>query len=305
MIVIIFALLSAALLAGVLYLYAAKRNMYAAIDTLLDSVLHNEKTVQPDLKEGEIYALSQKISRIQEKLILETGRAETEKEQIKKLISNMSHQLKTPLANIMLYAEILLEKENLTAGEREKFLNQMKLQTEKIDWILNSLFKMVKLEQDAMEFAVGGYSIKKTLASALSTVYEKALKKKIRFVMQEFHDVKLVHNPEWTAEVFANLFENAIKYSPCGSEVKINFQTYEMYSVIQIEDSGIGIPAHEQQKIFQRFYRAENVKSFQGSGIGLYLSKLIVEKENGYITVMSVPGSGSCFGVLLQNFKSN
>ncbi len=296
-------LLSLGLCAAVIGLYASQCAMYRSLDGLLDMVLRDEPDPEPVWKEGKVYALSSKIARIREKLVLEAARSGKEKEQVKQLVSNLSHQLKTPLANVMLYEEILLEKENMPQDERLKLLSQMKLQTEKIDWILNSMFQMVKLEQDAMEFTAGEYPIKKTLASALSTVYEKALKHEIRFVMQDFKDRTLFHNPEWTAEVFVNLFENAIKYSPAGSQVEIGVQTYELYSVVQVSDHGIGISNKEQQKIFQRFYRGENARNEQGSGIGLYLSKLIVEKENGYLNVKSVPGKGSCFQVFLLNKK--
>ncbi len=82
--------------------------------------------------------------------------------------------------------------------------------------------------------------------------------------------------------------------------VEILFQSYDMYAVIQVKDQGIGIPKWEQQDIFKRFYRGENAGAYQGSGIGLYLSKLIIEKENGYITVDAKPGGGSRFSVFLQ-----
>lgn len=300
-VVILLILLSTALSVGLIWVSCSKKKMYRMLDELLDSVLKDEAMKEPAWKEGEAYALSYKMIRIREKLILEADRSADEKEQMKQLISNLSHQLKTPLANVMLYEEILLGNKNIQESEREKFLNQMKAQTEKIDWILNSLFQMVKLEQGVIEFAAGAYPIKRTLALALSTVYEKSLKKKIQFVMQDFKDRTLFHHPEWTAEVFVNLFENAIKYSPPDSRVEICVETYEMYSVIRVRDWGIGIPRHEQQKVFQRFYRGENAKDAQGSGIGLYLSKLIIEKEKGYLMVESEPGEGSCFQVFLQN----
>lgn len=299
----VFGLAAAALLAAAVYAVCMRRRMYKKIDEMLDALLHNDKTCIPQLQEGEISLLAHKAGRLQDKMEAEISRAELEKEQIKQLISNMSHQLKTPLSNIMLYEDILLEKTGLTAQEREKFLRQMKIQTEKIEWILNSLFKMVQLEQDTIEFDIGSHSIKQTLAAAMSTVYEKALKKGIAFQMQDFSDARLLHNPEWTAEVFVNLFENALKYSPDGSSVQILFQSYEMYAVIQVKDQGIGIPLREQQEIFKRFYRGENAGDYQGSGIGLYLSKLIIEKEHGFITVDSQVGKGSCFSVFLQKIQ--
>lgn len=292
--------LAAVFLAAAVYENYKRRKMYKKIDAMLDAILHNDKAYVPDLQEGWISLLAHKVGKLQDKMSIEISRAEREKEQIKQLISNMSHQLKTPLSNVMLYEDILLDKAGLTTQEQKKFLSQMKIHTEKIEWILNSLFKMVQLEQDTIDFVVGSHSIKKTIASAMSTVYEKALKKDIVFRMQDFSDVSLRHNPEWTAEVFVNLFENALKYSPDGSSVEILFQSYEMYAVIQVKDQGIGIPKWEQQDIFKRFYRGENAGAYQGSGIGLYLSKLIIEKENGYITVDAKPGGGSCFSVFLQ-----
>lgn len=280
---------------------ARKSKLYDTVSRLLDDILRGRKVALPQLKEGEIYVLSAKAARVQENLMLEVEKAEAEKKQVKMLVSNMSHQLKTPLANIMLYEDLLIGEKYHTQEEKEKFLSQMRVQTEKIDWILNSLFKMVKLEQNTMEFTTGAYPIKTTIINSMSDVYEKALKKNISMVMKEFDDVCLLHNPQWTQEAFANILENAVKYSPKGSRVVIDCQTYDMYSVVQIKDEGIGIPKTEQQKIFFRFYRGVNAAAQEGSGIGLYLSRLIVEKEDGYITVESMPGEGSCFRIFLQN----
>lgn len=282
----------------------AKRKLYEAAGRILDDILRGRKVTLPELKEGEINVLFAKAARVQENLMLEVERAEEEKKQVKMLVSNMSHQLKTPLANIMLYEDLLIGQKYHTDEEKEKFLSQMRMQTEKIDWILNSLFKMVKLEQDTIEFTTGAFSIKNTLVAALSDVYEKALKRDILLIMKEFDDIALIHNPQWTQEAFANILENAVKYSPKGSSIVIDCQTYDMYSVVQIKDEGIGIPKADQQKIFFRFYRGVNATKQEGSGIGLYLSRLIIEKEDGYITVESKPGEGSSFRVFLQNVTS-
>lgn len=283
------------------FMYLSQKSAYRRLDRLLDAVLRGEPYLDVGWKEGGPYALAYKIIRLNEKLALEAENSRQEKEQIKQLVSNLSHQLKTPLANVMLYEDILLEKKGLPALETERFLKQMRLQTEKIDWILNSLFKMAKLEQGAIGFDIGAYPIKTTVASALSAVYEQSLKKGVRFSVQGFQEHRLIHNPEWTAEALVNLFENAIKYSPCNSTIKVTFHGYEMYSAIKVRDYGIGVPQQEEQKIFQRFYRGSNAANIQGSGIGLYLSKLIIEKENGYITLDPVAGKGCCFQVLLLN----
>ena len=212
----------------------------------------------------------------------------------------MSHQLKTPLANIMMYEEIL-EDGSLPREEQEKFLGKMKKQSVKVEWILNSLFKMVKLEQNVIVFEAEGALIRRTLLDAVNLVYEKAQRKGIEIETEYFPDCLLYHNPKWTTEVFANILENAVKYTPESGRITIGMRRYEMYSEIWFQDTGMGITKEELTKIFQRFYRSKDAENMDGSGIGLYLSKLILEKEKGYMNVASEHGKGSCFSVFLQN----
>lgn len=278
------------------------RKMYRAIDRMLDQVLNREAITVSDIQEGEISALAAKVIRIQEKMEADIHQAQEEKEQIKSLISNMSHQLKTPLANVCMYRELL---EGQTNPDRQRnFHLKMKKQLEKIDWILASLFKMVRLEQGAISFEIGPSSLQQTLLSALSTVYEKAEKKDITIVTEPFEDFNVCHNSKWTAEAFVNILENALKYTGCGGQIQISVNRMELYTQIQFRDNGIGIRPEELTDIFKRFYRSRNVENQEGSGIGLYLSRLILEKEKGYITVKSEYGFGTCFAVFLQNCQN-
>ncbi len=276
------------------------RRLYQEADRMMDRILDDKVIEQTDLKEGEISALAGKARRIQEKLQVEVGGAQREKEQVKSLISNMSHQLKTPLANIMMYEEIL-EDESLTRAEQEKFLGKMKRQSEKVEWILTSLFKMVKLEQDVIVFEAEGALIRRTLLDAVNLIYDKAQRRQIEIETEYFPDCRLYHNPKWTTEVFANILENAVKYTPQSGRITIGMRRYEMYTEIWFRDTGMGIAKEELTEIFKRFYRSRTAENMDGSGIGLYLSKLILEKEKGYMNVASEPGKGSCFSVFLQN----
>ena len=150
----------------IVYGLLRNRKMYQTIDRMLDDVLNREVITVSDIKEGEISSLASKVIRLQEKMENELLQAEWEKEQVKGLISNMSHQLKTPLANVMMYRE-LLEGEGSADGQKKVFLSKMMLQLEKIDWILCSLFKMVRLEQGAIIFESAQSSLRKTLLSAV------------------------------------------------------------------------------------------------------------------------------------------
>lgn len=279
------------------------RKTYRSIDRLLDCVLNQEKITLSDVQEGDLSALVNKINRIQKVLWKQVELAETEKEQVKSLVSNMSHQLKTPLANLSIYTEIL-NSEDLDKQKKEEMAEKIKKQIDKLDWIIGSLAKMVKLEQDVISFDAEGISIKKTLLDAIDTVYEKLEKKGILLVSEPYEDILLFHNRKWTVEVFVNLLENAVKYTKRGGTIRIRVCPYEIYTEIQIIDNGCGIREDEITEIFKRFYRSREVEHIDGSGIGLYLSNLILEKEKGYMVVKSVYGEGSCFSVFLQNCKN-
>lgn len=279
------------------------RKTYRSVDKLLDCVLSRERIEISDVKEGELSALANKINRIQEVLEKQIERAEEEKEQVKSLVSNMSHQLKTPLANLSVYTEILSGRE-LEEKTKEEAAEKIGRQIDKLDWIIGSLAKMVKLEQNMIAFDAEGISIRKTILDAVDTVYEKLEKKGITLVSEPYEDTLLYHNRRWTAEVFVNLLENAVKYTAQGGTIRIRVCPYEIYTEIQFADNGCGIREEEITDIFKRFYRSREVEHIEGSGIGLYLSNLILEKEKGYMTVRSVYGKGSCFSVFLQNCKN-
>lgn len=279
-----------------------RRKMYRWIDSMLEQIQNREKITVSDIQEGELSALAGRMIRIQEKLDYEIHQAREEKEQVKSLISNMSHQLKTPLSSVIMYRD-LLEEEN-SREQKKQFLLKMKLQLDKIDWILQSLFKMVKLEQGSIQFEANPASLKNTLLIALNTVYDKAEKKGIQIITKPFEDCMLLHNSKWTGEVFSNILENAVKYSENNSRIEIQVVSLELFTEIRITDYGIGIKKEELTNIFKRFYRSRDVENKEGSGIGLYLSRLILEKEKGYMTVTSQYGEGSSFSVFLQNCQN-
>ena len=301
-IAVLFAALVLAL--GCVYGWYRNRKMYRIIDRMLDEILDGEPVSQSDIREGEISALAAKAKRIQEKVDSGIIRAEEEKEQVKSLISNMSHQLKTPLAGLMMYRE-MLEDEGLDVSTRRRFLEKMKGQSEKIDWILQSLFKMVNLEQGAVVFEAEALPVRDTILDAVTASLDKADRREIEILTEPFEDCILWHNRKWTAEVLVNLLENAVKYTEPGGRITISVRPMEMYTEIAVSDTGRGIRQEELTEIFKRFYRSRDVENIEGSGIGLYLSRLILEHEKGYMTAVSAPGEGSTFSVFLQNCQNS
>lgn len=301
----LYIVLLAVICTGAVYGIYRKRKIYRDIDKLLDCILNREEICRSEVKEGEFSALVSRLLRIQQMMNVQVESAEEEKEQVKSLVSNMSHQLKTPLANLSVYTDIL-EDQELAAAKKLEVSGKLKRQVEKLDWIISSLTKMVKLEQDVISFEAQALPIRQTILDAVDTVYEKMEKKQIRIISEpyEYDKVRLLHNREWTVECFVNILENAVKYMKPGGTIRIRVKSFEIYTEIQFIDNGCGIHEEEIPHIFKRFYRGKENGHIEGSGIGLYLSGLILEKEKGYMTVRSVYGEGSCFSVFLQNCKN-
>lgn len=229
-----------------------------------------------------------------------------EKENIKALVADISHQIKTPLASIKMFNTMLLE-EALNADEKEEFLNSMKNEVEKLQWLSDSLIKISRLETGVIQLKKENKDIKTTIIQAVNGIYLKALEKNIEIVLQSLPSTLMIHDVKWTQEAIFNILENAVKYTPKNGQVLVNLEKLETYIKIDIEDTGIGISQEEIGQIFNRFYRGKSpiVASSEGSGIGLYLARRILEEQGGNIIVASQEGEGSRFSILLtlQNCK--
>lgn len=288
-----------------IYIIITKKNQnrYDELSLMLNQILEGKEVTYSDTKDTRLSKISHQVKKVKDMIEIEVEQSKLEKEAIKSLISNMSHQLKTPLSNITIYCE-LLENMNISTSQKKEFLQKVKNETFKIDWLLQSLFKMTKLEDGVIKFETEELLIKDTILQSISTVFNKAEAKEIRINLEPFSDIKLVHNKKWTTEAIVNVLENAIKYSPSNSIITVSVIKMELYTKITIKDEGIGIDNKELNDVFKRFYRSKNVENQNGTGIGLYLARLILEKENGNIIVESKLGSGSCFSIFLQNCKS-
>lgn len=224
-------------------------------------------------------------------------KTQIEREKMKDLVSDISHQTKTPLANILLYAQLLEEK---TKDEKEKELAQQILnQTAKLEFLIQALIKMSRLEMDVLEVMPVCQSVNPLIEQAVEEIRGKAAQKQIEVNVEQIDEIQAVYDLKWTLEALGNILDNAVKYSSVGSLIRIEVKEYEFYVCICVQDQGIGVPERERTRIFERFYRGSQVQQEDGIGIGLYLARQILQKEKGYIKVQSKPGEGSCFGMYL------
>lgn len=221
-----------------------------------------------------------------------------EKEQIKTLISDISHQIKTPIAAANTFAELLSDGE-LSAEERTEYITTLQMSLGKLTFLTNSLIKMSRLESGIISLKPEKNSLNEIVLQAVKTVYAKAKEKGILITFECDQSFEAVLDFNWTAEAISNVIDNAVKYTPQGGFVRLQITEYPSFLRLDISDSGVGIPEEEQAKIFGRFYRGKQSVGTDGVGIGLYLTREIINKQNGYMKVSS-DENGSTFSMFLK-----
>ena len=222
-----------------------------------------------------------------------------QRESIQRLLSDISHQTKTPLANLRLYSSLLMEEE-LTPRQREQ-AQVIFQQSEKLSFLIETLVKLSRLETDVLAVTPKSQPLSPLLERAASQAKAAAEQKGIalQLHLQQQAEMKALYDLRWTAEALGNLLDNAVKYTPPGGCIQVSATQYELFCRIDVRDNGIGIAEEEQAQIFGRFYRGRQVREQEGLGIGLYLAREIVQKQGGYLKLSSRPGQGSTFSLYL------
>ena len=246
------------------------------------------------------YNVFDALKELDNNLLMLRERYAKEENNTKSLITDISHQLKTPLASLKMSHE-LMQSEDLSDKERREFFEQEGREIDKLEQLLQELIKVSRLENHMIHIEPVEQSIKSTIAEAVSMVYGKAKGKGIQIRVDIDKDYIVLHDRTWTAEAIENILDNAIKYSPDNSFVDVRVRELATNILIEIEDQGIGIAKDEYHKIFERFYRGKeasvNVK--EGAGVGLYLARMIIEYQNGTITVKNNIRQGSVFQIVI------
>ena len=264
------------------------------IEQMLDAAMKGDFT-DTMFDESRLSALETNFAHYFSASAISARNVQQEKDNIKKLVADISHQTKTPIANLLLYCE-LLQEEELPESAVDN-VNALYRQTERLRFLIDSLVKLSRLENGIISLSVKQQDLQPLLETVTDQYTAKADQKGLSLLLEDT-EAKAAFDAKWTAEALGNLLDNAIKYTEHGS-IHISVKTYEMFVRIDVCDTGIGISESEQAQIFSRFYRSREVSEQQGVGIGLYLSREIISSEGGYMKVQSELGNGSVFSVFL------
>lgn len=299
---IVFSLLL--LLLGIILIVLLRGKLLAFSDSLnacIDDIVNDKENITFDLEsETLIGKFNYKLQRLYE--IMQNGRRQMqeEKQSIQEMISDISHQVKTPVTNLKMYNSTLLERQ-LTQEKEQEFHKLMESQINKLDFLMQAMVKMSRLETGIITLSVSLTPIYDTVGLALAGIELPAEQKKIEVSVNCDPALIVPHDKKWTAEALFNILDNAVKYTPSGGKISVTVERWEMATKIDITDTGRGIPEHHYAQIFKRFYREDEVHDIDGVGIGLYLCREIISKQGGYIQVKSEVGKGSRFSVFLPN----
>lgn len=265
------------------------------IDNMLDKAI-NGTFQENDFDESLLSAAEGKLAVYLSASAVSARNLTEEKNKIKTLISDISHQTKTPLTNILLYTELLAEQS--LPGDCPVYVKELNAQGKKLQFLISALVKISRLETGILALHPEKAPVFPMLKKAVDGFQEKASKKGISLHLYPGEEYA-VFDPKWTEEAVCNLIDNAVKYTLEGGSINVRFISYELFCRIDVTDTGIGIEESVQPKIFRRFYRAEAVQQQEGVGIGLYLVRQIAAGQNGYIKVTSKAGKGSVFSLFL------
>lgn len=273
------------------------RKIFKKINTLSNRA---EKAIEGKIEplsedgEGDFFILHHKFNNMTNRLKLTIEALDKEKLYLKDIISDISHQLKTPLSSLMLLNDIM-GKKDMTKEKRSDFLYKSKEQLERMEWLIISLLKMAKIEVGKVQFTYSNTKVINTIKGSLSLLKPTIDRKNQDVIItEESKDIRLYHDNEWLKEAFMNIIKNSLEHTPVNGDIFVTIKDTPIFTKIIIEDTGEGIKKEDLPNIFNRFYKASNSKK-DSIGIGLSLAKAIIEKQNGEVRVESKVGEGTRF----------
>lgn len=276
------------------------RELVVQLSDLIDQLIQlREDSVFPPLEDTILSRLQQQVERLASIWAGLNRQAKRERDEIQSLVSDLSHQLKTPVATLQIYGSLLVQPK-LSPKQRQEYGSRMQRALERLDFLLDSMVKLSRLESGSIRLQPRITDVEELVLNAALQVRRAAESKEINLSIQPpSKPIAVCCDPKWTEEAIFNVLDNAVKYTPQGGWVTLTLESYETYCRINISDTGCGIPSEEIPKIFQRFYRGQEVQAVDGVGLGLPLARKVVQEQGGWIKVSS-DHKGSTFSIFLR-----
>ncbi len=278
--------------------YLHHQSLYRKINKVTrqaETILNGQAAYLPEEhEEGELAKLVASFNQMSASIHNHLQELRKEKQFLVELLSDISHQLKTPLASLMMFNELLSERD-LDRFQRDAFLKSGRVQLNRMEWLIQSLLKLAKLDAGAIVFKRESQPLLKTVETAIALMKKQAEKAKVELRIEGEHHLQMAHDKEWLSEGLINLIKNSIEHTPEGGTITIAMEETPLFYRISVRDTGKGIPEQALPHIFKRFYRSAQENQGESVGIGLSLSKSIIEGHGGLIEAMSQVGEGTTF----------
>ena len=277
------------------FMYNKVKNISFAAERVVEG---DFSIVLEESGEGDFSILNHQFNQMSNRLEASLEGLKNEKNFLKNIISDISHQLKTPLSSLIMLNELIIDDEDMEEDIKVDFLKRMRSQLDRMEWLIINLLKMARLEVGAIQFKSEEILLRKPVEIALSTLNTK--------IKEKNHKVSIIENNEscyfygdkdWTGEALINIIKNCIEHTDEGGEINIILSESPLFSQIVISDNGEGIDRKDLPNIFKRFYKGNSDVKADSIGIGLNLSKLIIESQYGIISVKSEKGIGTKFTI--------
>ena len=293
-ILLIFILISTFILGK--YKYNEKKKIEEIIKYIEEINKGNYKLDIEDNSEDELSILKNELYKTTVMLNEVAESSVADKVSLKNSLSDISHQLKTPLTSIIIMIENIENDENMDKKVRKEFMNDIKREIVNLKFLVEALLKLSKFESNSITFIEKEVFIKDIIDESIKNVEMIGELRNIKINIKSNNKDKLICDMKWQVEAITNIIKNCIEHSSLNGKINIKYEQNKVYSEIEIRDFGTGIAKKDLPHIFERFYKGKN-SSQESIGIGLALAKSIVEKSNGYIEVSSEIGKGTIFKV--------
>lgn len=281
-------------LGTMLFLYCRER-LYRKSENIIQDYIDGNYTVHlPQSNEGNIYRLLASVDQLATMLQAKNETEQKTKEFLKNTISDISHQLKTPLSALMMYQEII-ENEPDNPETVKEFSFKIGTALKRIEQLIQSMLKITKIDAGSIYFEKSNYSISNILNHAINELTTRANNEKKEIVINGDLEQMLYCDIEWTGEAIGNIVKNALDHTDAGGKITISCERTPVMIRIFITDNGHGIAGEDIHHIFKRFYRSKNTSDSQGIGLGLPLAKAIIEGQGGILSVQSERLQGTTF----------